>query len=213
MFKTLSIKTRLVFVIAFLAAELVAGAAIGIYNLGAANAELKSLHDNRVVPAGQLSRVMQLVTTNQLLVGKAADASDSAQRDAYLTQVDANVVEASATWKTYAQTRMTGEEAALAAKFVEARQAFLAQGLQPAVAAVRAGDSALANELVAGEMARRFQPVGELGGQLLALQQHVAQADYQRSQQTYETVRLVCLAGLAFGLVLAAVVGLSLIHI
>ena len=212
MFKHLSIKARLVFVIAFLAAELVAGAVIGIYNLAAANAELKSLHDDRVVPIGQLSRVMQLITTNQLLVGKAAASTDSAQRDALLAEVDANIAAATASWKAYEQTRLTDEEAALAATFVEARKAFLARGLLPAVAAVRAGDTALANGLVAGEMARLFQPVGASGGQLLALQQRVAKAEYEASQQTYETVRLVCLAGLVFGLLMAAVVGWMLVR-
>ncbi len=212
MLKHLSIKTRLIFVIVFLAVELVAGAAIGIYNLEVANAELKSLHDDRVVPIGQLSRVMQLITTNQLLVGKAADATTKEQRDMFLSQVEANVADATATWKTYEQTRLTSEEAALVAKFVEARKAFLSHGLMPAVAAARAGDGTLASELVTGEVARRFQPVGELGGQLLALQQRVAKAEYEASQQTYETVRLVCLAGLVFGLLMAAVVGWMLVR-
>ena len=212
MFKHLTIKTRLIFVIVFLAVELVAGAAIGIYNLGVANAELKSMHDHRVVPIAQLSRVMQLITTNQLLVGKAADATTKEQRDLFLSQVEANVADASATWKAYEQTRLTPEEASLVAKFVEARKAFLAHGLMPAVAAARAGDGALASELVTGEVARRFQPVGELGGQLLALQQRVAQEEYVRSQEAYDTVRLVCLAGLVFGLVMAAVVGWLLVR-
>jgi methyl-accepting chemotaxis protein-1 (serine sensor receptor) len=212
MFKHLSIKSRLVFVIAFLAVELVAGAAIGIYSLGNANAELKSMHEDRVVPLGQLGHVMQLITTNQLLVGKAADATDKAQRDAFLSQVETNVAAASATWKAYEQTKLTPDEAALVAKFVEARKAFLANGLLPAVAAARAGNVALASELVAGEMARRFQPVGELGGQLLELQQRVAKEEYERSQAAYETVRLVCLAGLAFGLLMAAIVGWLLVR-
>ena len=212
MFKHLSIKTRLIFVIVFLAVELVAGAVIGIYNLGVANAELKSMHDDRVVPIGQLSRVMQLITTNQLLVGKAADAATKEQRDLFLSQVEANVADATATWKAYEQTSLTPEEAALVAKFVEARKAFLAHGLMPAIAAARAGDGALASELVAGEVARRFQPVGELGGQLLALQQRVAQEEYVQSQGAYETVRLVCLAGLAFGLLMAVVVGWMLVR-
>ncbi|CAN7492292.1 methyl-accepting chemotaxis protein [Massilia sp. LjRoot122] len=212
MFKHLTIKTRLVFVITFLAAELVAGAVIGIYNLGVANDELKSLHDDRVVPIGQLSRVMQLITTNQLLVGKAADAADNAQRDAFLSQVEANVAAVNTTWKAYEQTELTPEEAALVAKFVDARKSFLAQGLLPAVAAVRGGDAALAKQLVTGEMARRFQPVGELGTQLLDLQERVAQQEYEQSQASFRTVRMVCLAGLAFGLLMAAVVGWMLVR-
>jgi len=212
MFKHLTIKSRLIFVIAFLAAELVAGAVIGIYNLGVANAELKSLHDDRVVALGQLGRVVQLTTTNQMLVATGADLTDNAERNAALAEIDANLASIASVWKAYEQTDMTGEEAALAAKFSEARAAFLAQGLQPAVAALRAGDNERANAIAAGEMRRLFQPVGSLGAQLMVLQQRIAKADYERSQQTYETVRLVCLAGLAFGLVLSAVIGWLLVR-
>ncbi|KFI08635.1 methyl-accepting chemotaxis protein [Massilia sp. BSC265] len=212
MFKHLTIKTRLVFVIAFLAAELVAGAVVGLYNLAVANAELKSLHDNRVVALGQLSRVMQLVTLNQLLVAKAAPQEDSGKRNAILSEVDANLAEVSSTWKAYEQTELTSEEAALVAKFVESNTAFVAQALQPAIAAVRAGDGALANQIIAGDMARLFQPVRTNGDSLIALQQRVAKEEYERSQETYETVRLVCLAGLVFGLLMAVVVGWVLVR-
>ncbi|MCC2956477.1 methyl-accepting chemotaxis protein [Massilia sp. IC2-477] len=212
MFKHLSIKSRLIFVIAFLAAELVAGAVIGIYNLGIANAEMKGMHDNRVVPLGQLGRVMQLITTNQLLVTKAAHLEDAGARSALMSEVDANIATVSASWKAYEQTELTDVEAALAAKFVDARKAFLAQGLQPAIAAIRAGDLVQAGQLTAGAMASGFEPVRTIGGQLIELQQRVAKEEYARSQQKYEMVRLVCLAGLAFGLVMAAVVGWMLVR-
>ncbi|NNG23690.1 methyl-accepting chemotaxis protein [Telluria aromaticivorans] len=212
MFKNLTIKSRLIFVISLLAAELAVGAVIGIYNLSKANAELKNLYDNRLVALGQLSHVMQLITTNQLLVAKAVGISDSAQRSALVQQVDTNIAAVSSTWKAYEQTELTVEEAALAGKFVEARKAFLAQGLVPAVAALRANDSARAGELVAGEMSRSFGPVGALGSELIELQQRVAKADYEHSLAAYETVRLVCLAGLAFGLLMAAVVGWMLVR-
>ena len=212
MFKNLTIKTRLIFVIAFLAAELIVGAVVGIVNLGVANAELKNLYDNRLMSMTHLSRVMQLITANQLIVAKAANVTDAAQRDAMLAEVEANVASVSASWKAYEDTEETSDETVLIGKFVEARKAFLAQGLQPAIAAVRAGDSAHANQLVVGDMARLFQPVNEVGTQLIALQQRVAKADYEASQATYELVRLVCLAGLAFGLVMAAIVGWLLVR-
>ena len=212
MFKHITIKTRLIFVIAFLAAELIVGAVVGIVNLGTANAELKNLYDNRLVAQGQLSRVMQLITANQLIVAKAANVADAAQRDALLAEVDANIASVSASWKAYEDTDNTAEETVLIGKFVEARKTFLAQGLQPAIAAVRAGDGARANQLVAGDMARLFQPVNATGSELITLQQRVARADYEASQATYELVRLVCLAGLAFGLVMAALVGWLLIR-
>jgi methyl-accepting chemotaxis protein-1 (serine sensor receptor) len=212
MFKHLTIKTRLIFVIAFLAAELIVGAVVGIVNLGVANAELKNLYDNRLMSMTHLSRVMQLITANQLIVAKAANVTDAAQRDAMLAEVEANIASVSASWKAYEDTEETAEETVLIGKFVDARKAFLAQGLQPAIAAVRAGDSARANQLVTGDMARLFQPVNEVGSQLIALQQRVAKADYEASQATYELVRLVCVAGLVFGLVMAAIVGWLLVR-
>ncbi|QOY95914.1 MCP four helix bundle domain-containing protein [Massilia sp. UMI-21] len=212
MLNKLSIRSRLIFLIVFLAAELVAGAVIGLYNLSVTNDELKSMHDDRVSALGQLSRVMQLITTNQLLVAKAVYADDAAQRNAMLAEADANVGQVSADWKAYAATAMTSEEAALAAKFVEARKLFLDKGLLPAIAATRAGDSALAGQIVGGDMARSFQPVRALGDQLIALQQRVAREEYERSQASYKTVRLVCLAGLAFGLLMAAFVGWVLVR-
>ena len=212
MFKHLTIKSRLVFVIAFLAAELVTGAVIGIHNLGVANAELKNLYDNRLSALGQLSRVMQLNTSNQLAVATAINAGDSARRDALLASVEANGAAIVQLWKAYEQTDMSSEEAALAARFAEARTVFLEKGLRPAMAAARAGDSAQAGQLMAGETARLFEPVMALGGQLVELQNRVAKEDYERSQATYEMVRLVCLAGLVFGLVMAAVVGWMLVR-
>ncbi|MCD2519225.1 methyl-accepting chemotaxis protein [Massilia sp. G4R7] len=212
MFKHITIKTRLIFVIAFLAAELIIGATVGIVNLGTANAELKNLYDNRLVALGQISRVVQLITTNQMNVAKAVSATDAAQRDALLAEVDSNIGVVTTTWKAYEATELTAEEAALASKFVEARKAFLEKGLNPALAAVRAGDTARAVELLTGEMSRLFQPVSSLGNQLIDLQNRVAKADYEHSQSTYELVRLVCLAGLAFGLVMAALVGWLLVR-
>ena len=212
MFKHLTIKNRLIFVIAFLSVELVVGAAIGIYNLGATNAELKNLYDNRLSALGQLSRVMQLITTNQMLVSQAVTVSDSGQRDAILAEVERNITVVSDTWKAYEATELTAEEATLVAQFVEARKLFLAQGLHPALAAVRAGDTAQAARVVTGDMSRLFKPVSALGTQLVDLQSRVAKADYERSQATYEMVRLVCLAGLAFGLLMAAVVGWMLVR-
>jgi methyl-accepting chemotaxis protein-1 (serine sensor receptor) len=212
MFKHLTIKTRLIFVIAFLAAELIVGAVVGIVNLGIANGEMKNLYDNRIVSLNQLGRVMQLITANQLLVAKSVSVSDAEQRNTLMTEVEANVAAVNATWKDYEKTAITADEQALAAKFVEARKVFLEKGLNPAIAAVRAGDTARTSELVAGEMSRLFQPVSTLGNQLLAFQQNVSKADYEESQATYELVRLVCLAGLVFGLVMAAIVGWLLVR-
>ncbi|MEH6437310.1 methyl-accepting chemotaxis protein [Massilia sp. DD77] len=212
MFKHLSIKSRLIFVIAFLAVELIAGAVIGLVNLGVANAELKQMYDQRLLALGRVGQVVQLVTTNQLNVAKAISIEDAAVRGALMTEVDANAAQITALWDEYKGSELGEQERALAEAFAEARKSFLAQGLRPAQAAIRGGDNAQAVQLLNGPMQALFKPMQDQGFKLIGMMQAEAKADYDRSQSTFELVRLVCLAGLLFGLAMAAVIGWMLVR-
>jgi len=212
MFKHLSIKSRLIFVIAFLAVELIAGAVIGIYNLGIANTELKQMYDHRLVGLSQVGQVTQLITTNQLTIAKAVNLEDGGQRNAALDAVDANIVVISKILDSYRQMPMTEGERALYEQFTQARKTFVEQGIRPGMAAIRAGDNAGAVALLNGPMTRLYLPVNDLGAKLIKEQQDAALKEYQASQSTFELVRAVCLAGLVFGLIMAAFVGWVLVR-
>ncbi|MEW7850767.1 methyl-accepting chemotaxis protein [Massilia aurea] len=212
MFKHLSIKSRLIFVIAFLAVELVAGAVIGIYNLGIANAELKQMYDHRLVGLNQVGQVTQLITANQLAVAKAVNLEDAGQRSAAMGTIDANIATINQIWAQYAQSVSSDTERVLVEQFAAARMAFLDGGLQPAVAAIRANDNAQAVQLLNGPMTQLYVPLNELGNRLIKEQQDAALTEYQASQSTFEVVRAVCLAGLAFGVIMAALVGYLLVR-
>jgi len=212
MFKHLSIKSRLIFVIAFLAVELVAGAVIGIVNLGVANAEMKQMYDHRLVGLSQVSQVTQLITANQLAVAKAVSQEDAGQRSAAMAAVDANIAAIDTLWGQYSQLKLNANEEALVTQFTGARKEFLERGLNPAVTAIRAGDTAQALQLLNGPMTALYPPLNDLGAKLVKEQQSAALAEYQDSQATFELVRAVCLAGLVFGLAMAAVVGWMLVR-
>ena len=159
MFKNLSIKSRLIFVIAFLAVELVAGAVIGIYNLGIANTELKQMYDHRLVGLSQVGQVTQLITTNQLTIAKAVTLEDGGQRGAALQSVDANIAVISKILDSYRQMPMNDAERALYEQFTQARKTFVEQGVRPAMAAIGAGDNAQAIAHLNGPMTRLYVPV------------------------------------------------------
>ena len=212
MFKHLSIKSRLIFVIAFLAVELIAGAVIGIYNLGTANAELKQMYDRRLVGLSQAGEVTQLITANQLTVAKAVTLEDAGQRRAAMDTVEATSATINKLWGQFTQIPMSEKERALVGEIAAARKAFLDGGLLPAVAAIRANDNAQAIQLLNGPMTQLYAPLNALGIRLIDEQQGAALAEYQASQATFELVRAVCLAGLAFGLIMAALVGYLLVR-
>ncbi|MGF6276223.1 methyl-accepting chemotaxis protein [Massilia sp. UYP11] len=212
MFKHLSIKSRLIFVIVFLAVELIAGAVIGIYNLGVANAELKQMYDHRLVGLSQVGQVTQLITANQLAVAKAVTLEDGGARNTALESVDANIGVINKILESYRQMPMTAGEQAMYEQFTAARKVFVEQGIRPAMAAIRAGDTAGAVAQLNGEMTRLYLPVADLGARLVKEQQNAALEEYEASQATYEFVRAVCLVGLAFGLIMAAFVGWMLVR-
>jgi methyl-accepting chemotaxis protein-1 (serine sensor receptor) len=211
MLKNLTIKTRLTLMLAFLAGELIFGAAVGIYNLGAANDAMKTMYEDHVVAMGELDTVVRLLNVNQLDVARALTAGP-AQVARLMDDVEENMARVSTTWERFAATVDTPEARRLAGQFAEARRAFVGQALAPAVAALRAGQRERAVALVQGPMVSRFEPVRASVNALLRMQKDGARARYEHGQRVYTAVRAICLGGLGFGLVLAGVLGALLVR-
>jgi len=208
---TLTIKTRLVFVIVLLGLELIVGAVVGLLSLGHANDELRSLHDDHLVALGQLDRVVRGLNANQLAAAEALLA-DADALPSLLAGIERDKAAADAAWKAYGATGMGPGEREAAERFVRARSAFLEQGLLPAVTALRAGDLMGAKAIVQGPMIALFAPVRAGIDELIQLKLDEAERMSKASQSTYELVRVVCLSGMAFGLVLAGIVGAVLVR-
>jgi len=210
MLKNIKIKTRLIFVIALLGLELIVGATVGLVSLGHANRQMHSMYADRLVCVGQLDKIVRSMNLNQLNVSRALTA-DAAKVPALLAEIDANDAAIDAQWKSYAATAMTEGEKAEAQRFLQARSTFVDAAQKPIVAALRAGDSARATALVHGPMIDLFAPVRASINALIQTQLDEAAKSDQASRSTYEIVRLVCLSGMAAGLILAGFVGAMLI--
>ncbi|TFW33194.1 methyl-accepting chemotaxis protein [Massilia horti] len=211
MFKNTTIKTRLIFVIVLLGLELVVGAVVGLFSLGQANDEMASMYDDRLVCLGQLDTIVRQLDQNQLDVAQAVTAEPARVR-VLLDEIATSRQLIAQQWQAYSATKMTDREREVAARFSEARAKFLSEALEPAVAAIRAGDLQRATTLVHGPLSQLFQPVRASIDELIQLQLGEAEQADKRSRSTYELVRLVCLSGMALGLVLAAVVGAMLVR-
>jgi methyl-accepting chemotaxis protein len=211
MFKNLTIKTRLILVIALLGLELVVGAVVGLVSLANANHDMNSMYEDRLVALGQLDKVVRGLEENQLATARMVSA-EAAQMPALLQDVARNKAVIDEQWKAYMATYLTPEEAQLAHSFEQLRNRFLEEAMNPALAAVRANNIPQANELVHGKMSERFVEVRKAIDALVTLQLDEANRENKHSQSMYELVRVVCLSGMAFGLLVAGVVGALLIR-
>jgi methyl-accepting chemotaxis protein len=211
MFRNVSIKAKLIAVMAFLAIQLIVGGVIGIASLGRANQEMKSMYDHRLVAVGQLDQVVRLLNGNELAIAKAVSGGQD-DLPKTVAGVTAQIAAVNKQWAAYMATSMTPEEKRIAEQFTERRTKYLTEALAPTLDALRGLEVQTAVGLLHGPMASLFEPVRQSIDQLITLQLTVAKSDYENSQATYELVKYACIAALAFGLLLAAVVGWWLVR-
>jgi methyl-accepting chemotaxis protein-1 (serine sensor receptor) len=211
MFRNVSIKAKLIAVMAFLAIQLIVGGVIGIASLGAANARMESMYADRLVALGHLDRVIRLINRNEFTIAKAVSGSQD-DLPKQIAAVNDQAAAAIQRWNAYMATSLTPEEKRLADQFVERRKKFDAEGLAPALDALRGLEVQTAVGILHGPMARLFEPMRASLDELITLQLTVAKSDYESSQARYTLVKYGCISALAFGLLLAAFVGWWLVR-
>ncbi|HEV2608939.1 MAG TPA: methyl-accepting chemotaxis protein [Noviherbaspirillum sp.] len=211
MFQNLSIKARLIGVLCFLSLQLIVGALIGLGNLSVANDSMRSMYDDRLVPLGQLDQIVRLLDRNGMLIAKAV-TKEPTEAAKLMDEVEDNARKVSGIWDAYMATYLTPEEKNIAKRFAEARTRFVASGLMPTVAAVRAQDARLATEILHGPMEKLFEPVRKGIDDLIRIQLDTARTEFERSRSTYVLVRNTCITALILGLFLAAAVGYWLLR-
>ena len=211
LFNQLSIKFRLLLVLSLLGIELVIGATVGLFSLGQANDELQSLYADRLVRLGQLDQIVRRLNRNQFNVSEALTA-DAAHVPALLDDIERNKAVIDEQWKAYTGSSLAGQEQEAAARFLQARAAFVERGLQPAAAALRAGDLELARQIVHGPLVNLFRPTATAIDALIQLQLDEARKSNEASRRQFEVVRAVCLGGMILGLLLAGAIGVVLVR-
>ena len=210
MLKNLTIKSRLIFVVGFLGLVSIVIGIQGLVNQEATNASVKTLYEDRVVALGQLERVITLIQQNQVSIATALHG-DPQQLGATADEVTARIASVGAVWKDYMATYLTPEEKKLAERFAESRNTFVESGLQPALAAMRAGDADKAKTILRGPLASSLKPVQERMDDLIQLQMDVSKAEFEQSQARYASSRIIAISAMALGLLVGIVMAVSMI--
>ena len=153
---------------------------MGVLLAGHGTEALRTIYEDRTVPAGQLADVDRIIGGAVAAFGQAvAGAPDSAGAAA---RVEADLARIDMIWSAYMATYLTPEESRLAARYAELRESYLAATLRPGAALLRGGDvKGLAGLLAAsGPSHRELQ---ELMGQLIQLQLDVARTEFDKASR------------------------------
>ena len=219
-FQRLSVKARLLLIMAFMALMMAGGAIIGVGGVYVTNNALNEAYQEHLKPSLAVARMVQFMGDNRTQVMLALqhnpDNPYAGMHDHPVTMhLDAslkNREQIEQARAEYQKHQINGEEKVLADAFFQARDTFSTEGTAPARDALKAGDYDKANVLLLKKMNPLYKDVMAKAD---ALQQYLAtsgEKDFTASQQRYETIRLVGIGGTLAGLLVVVVLGMLLVR-
>jgi methyl-accepting chemotaxis protein-1 (serine sensor receptor) len=217
-FKALTIKSRLMMVIAIMAVLLLTIGGLGLFGMGKTKDALHIMYENSVVPANQLSEIQKLLFTNRLRIGASVEnpAPEVIQKNT--AEVEQNIEKITRLWEAYMSNGglsinfLGTDDKILTDKFAASRKLFVEGGLKPTIAALRANDIALATQLMLEKVGTLYEPVGEALQKLMQMQVDDALQGYRDEASRYENIRNISIALTAAGIVLALWLGIAMIR-
>jgi methyl-accepting chemotaxis protein-1 (serine sensor receptor) len=210
--KNLKISTRLLLLIGAMVVMLAAIGLTGLSGISQSNEALKSVYQDRTIPMGQLADVQHQVLLNRLAVANSVLDPTPEMLAKGIADVGSNLVTLQKTWDAYMATYLTPEEAVVANKFIADRTRLVQEGLQPAVAALRANDTAAAHRLILEKIRPLSAPVEADMEALMEIQLKEAKAEYDAAAARYTTTRAWSIFAIVAGVLFAALFGWSLIR-
>jgi methyl-accepting chemotaxis protein len=201
------VSTRLFVLVASLAALLLVIGGFGVVGARQSNDALRSVYEDRTVPAVALGQIDALTFSSRMHVAQAL-ANPLPDVIAFsVKEIAANQKLVADTWAQYRQSPLDGEAEALAADWEKAFKAYDEQGLKPAVTALIENDITTAQAAMVDKMTPLSLPVNRSIQALQHIQIAGAKTEYESAgsryqQQLWGSVGLIglgLLCAIAFG--------------
>jgi len=208
----LKISTRIIGLLVLMSVLLAAVGLLGLLGLQQSNAALQRVYADRVVPLSELSDLQRLMLRNRLAVANAVAFNTPAHTQRYVNEIEANIQQVDKVWARYMGTNLTTDEAKLANAFDVARTRFAQEGLQPALAAMRANDLDETRRLALEKLHPLWDPVRDNLHALHQLQVDVARHEYDGEIANFGVISAWSIASIVGGILVGAAFGLLLVR-
>jgi len=212
MFKNITIKSRLIFVIGFLSALLVAIGSLGLFGMSKANDGLEAVYGTHTKALSYVSDIRALLLKNRLAIAVSQVTPTPEFIAKQTEEIEKNIAEITKIWEAYVAMDWNPEERKLADKFAVDRKMFVVEGLKPAVAALRANNVKEAERIVVEKIRPLYKPVGDGIEALSQAQLDGAKEEHEDALARYTAIRNISIASISIGLGLSIWIGFLLIR-
>ncbi len=205
----MTIKSRLILIIAVLSALAIGAGAIGLEGLRQLNEKLETVYQDRVVPLTDLATVMNSLQQVHLYTVIAVNQQDTENAKKRANQVVVMDTLINHKWRKYTATFLTPEEQMLAGRFAEQWKTYQAKRNQALNHAIN-GNFATARANTTHDAAGKFEVVHSTLFDLVQLQGRVAAEEYAQAQVDFSsawiTAIVVIIAGVLFAITFSSVI-------
>ena len=202
-FTNLTLKTRLVFVLAVMAMLLTGIGMVGLYGMSKSNEGLEVVYGTHTTALAYVSDIRGMLLKNRLAIAVAQVTSTPEFIAKQTAEVENNIAEITKIWETYTAMDWNPEEKKLNDKFAADRKMFVTEGLKPAISALRANNLKEVERIVVEKIRPLYQPVGEDIEALNKAQLADAKKEHELAKNRYENIRNISIASILAGLALS----------
>ena len=199
----MKISTRLMVLVGTLTVLLMVLGIWGLVSIEQSNASLKTVYEDRTIPAVDLGQIDALTFASRMHVAEALANPVPDVIAASTAAVESGQAEIAQKWKAYAATDLKPEAAALAKTFEADLKVFQNDGLTPAVTALRANDITEAQSAMIAKMTPLSASVKKDIDALKQLQINVAKSEFDAAVGRYNTFRILSILAIVGGLIFA----------
>jgi len=212
LFKNITVKSRLIFVIGLLSLLILAISVIGLRGMSKTNDGLHSVYKDRTVTMGLMFNISELQRENLMLIATALVNPNPGVIQQNATELDQNIAEITKLWDSYLTNHLTPEEKNLADYFTENSTRFIRKGLKPAMTALRANNTALADKIRQQDIRPLYKLANQSVRELMQFQIDVAKDVYESAQSRYDHTLNIVIGLKLMGIALALWLGFTLIR-
>ena len=210
MFNNLTVKTRLILIIAFSSVLAITLGTLGLIGMQKSNARLQSVYVKRTVPLAELSEIKAKQIDIRLKIANiVGDPKELAKNLEIISKARDDITKV---WDDYIKNSLTPKEKALADKFVTARKIYANEALNPIIELMKTGNTEAIQPLVVEKIRPLFVPVSEGIDAIVDLQKDLAKQEYESAKADYQKTFYFALGLLVLGVALMLFFGFMLIR-
>ena len=209
MLNDMKISVRLVILLtALLVLSMVIGG-VGMYATSRADAGLKDMYDNNLIPIVQLNDIARKNLRNRIAIANAVIQPEHIAED--IKEIEENRAAIQKLWDSYMSTPLTEGDKVLVEKFAAARLRFVEEGIKPAEAAMKAGNADEIKRIQVEHIRPLYGPMKDALDALIHMQETEAKETNEDAEATYKTTRTISIVLMLAGAALGGALGFSII--